>query len=194
MIGLLVVSLASAGCKGIVLDPLESGPAGEGTGGAGGSPTADVPSAIAMRFSVWPQAAFNPGSPFSLSFTNGTPDPNALVLVFASRAPSCAAPHIDFEPSEDPAACPQQAFWQVILVIPPDRQQLGVLDLDDPTIFAYRAVWDASCGGGSGSTPGITGTLTITSLGATAVEAKLDLAPSTGWVWQNGDYTAPYCP
>lgn len=164
---------------------------------AGGvvAPGGDEPSAVAMRFGAWTPPP--PSNFFSFSTSGPTPpDPNALVLFYASEAQACAQPHLDLgSPSVDPAVCAEQAFWQLIVVIPPERAQPGVIDLQDMSIDGYRSTWGEDCGGGSGSGPGIIqGTLTITSIDATKVVTKLDLAPSTGWKGESGDYTAAFCP
>lgn len=183
--GALLFALALPACSAEVLDPSDESPSGGAVGVAS--------NALAMRFSDWTLPS-NAASMFQLSLVSGTPDPDALVLFYASRAQSCAQPHIEFEGGIDPAVCQTQQFWQAILVLPPERTHPGIIDLHDPSIFAYRATWLPECGGGSSSSPGIDGSLTITGIDAASVVTTLDLDPTSGFITQNGDYTATFCP
>lgn len=187
------LAMMVCGCNPIVLDPIHSDTSG--ISDPGDEPA--EPSAVAMRFSEW-QIPPNDGSPFNPQVTIAVPpEPDALVLFLASQAQACAQPVIQFDPGTDPAVCAAQAFWQAILVIPPDRLIPGAtIDLDAPDIYVYQAVWKSSCGGGSGGGPGAQGTLEIVSIDATEVSVKLNLDQQqpSGWETQNGDYTAPFCP
>jgi hypothetical protein len=195
------LAMMVSGCSAIVLDPLDDDSSGLKTQikpGAGTAPAtpgavAMPPSAVAMRFSEW-QIPSNDSSLFNVSLVGTTPDPDALVLFFASRSQACAQPAIHFNPGTDPAACAGEAFWQTILVIPPDLAHPGVVDLDDRSIFVHQVIWMSSCGGGSGNIPGIPGTLEIVSIDETSVSVKLNLDQLRGWGTQNGDYTASLCP
>jgi hypothetical protein len=191
LLGLLALGLTMPACATTVI-----GGSGEGSGGSGGSTPTSSPNAVAMRFSHWTQPVISLGSPFEFSPTIQV-DPDALVLFFSDKPQACAQPFVPLDdPSLDPAVCAEQAAWQTIIILPPDRAQPGAIDLDDQSIFVYRSTWMASCGGGSGNTPGVPGTLTIESLDATAaaVDLELDQPPGDGFVTQNGAYTAALCP
>jgi hypothetical protein len=188
-----LAATAIAGCDPIVLDVMEAETAdSESRGETAPDPAPEPPSAIAMRFSQWAIPPMG-GSLFEISLWD-TPEPDALVLFFASRSQACAAPLIQIDPGADPAACEGQAFWQAIVILPPDRAHPGVIDLDDPGIPVYRAIWEPSCGGGCGNTPGVPGTLEIVSLDEASVSVRLDVDPQQGLTVQNGDYIASICP
>ncbi|MFT3773417.1 MAG: hypothetical protein QM820_49190 [Minicystis sp.] len=189
---LCVLAMSSSGCGTLVLDPLESDPQG-----AGGSPPqvmpSNVPNAVAMRFSQW-NLLPHYGSPFELSFPNGNPDPDALVLFFSDRPQPCAQPVVQIAPSADPATCASQVFWQTIVALPPGLAQPGVINLNNTDIDVYQASWRSDCSGGSGIGPGLDGSLEIVSLDASAVSVKLQADAIGGTPSLDGDYTATLCP
>lgn len=189
---LAVLSMMICGCSPIVIDPLESESQDGGSSVIQPDPEDAGPGALAMYMYQWnvpadPNPLFTPTPSLVVDS-----DPGDLVLAFSSEAQACAQPVIQFEP--DPDACASEAFWQTILVLPADRAHPGLIDLDDPDIYVYRAAWMPECGGGSGNTPGIEGTLEIVSLDAASVSVKLALESQSGWPTGNGDYTASFCP
>jgi hypothetical protein len=188
------LAMMSCGCKGIVLDPLHSDGQDQlidpGDPGDPGAP--EAASAIAMHMSQWSLTP-DPGSLFQPAIVVET-HPDDLVLFFGSEALACAEPVIQIDPGTDPAECADQAFWQNIVVLPAALAHPGLIDLDDPSIYVYRAAWMPACGGGSGNTPGALGTLEIVSLDATSVAVKLDLEEQSPLPDGNGDYTAAFCP
>jgi hypothetical protein len=86
------------------------------------------------------------------------------------------------------------AFSQMILMIPPALDRPGLIDLTDTRIGAYESVWESTCGGGSGNTPGFRGTLEIVSSEATTLSVKLQVGVhQAGWPLLDGDYTVLRC-
>jgi hypothetical protein len=190
VIAALAFALALSGCGTMVVG---GGGGGSDPGDQGEPVTAagDEPSAVAMRFSQWTLPEQDPSSLFDFQIHGATPDPDSLVLFYASKAQACPQPFLELP---NPGACDQRGLWQIIVIIPPDRAQPGVIDLQDQSLAEYRSVWSCN-GGGSGNGPGfIPGKLTITSIDATEVVTKLELEPSTGWEGESGDYTATFCP
>jgi hypothetical protein len=147
-----------------------------------------------MRVSQWTPPP--PDDASSFQFGVGSQyGPDSLLLFFASKPEQCPQPFIDpgYLTNGDPATCAADAFWQTILVIPPDRVTPGTIDTSSPEVFAYNGLWMPTCGGGSGNFPGIAGSLTIHSVDTASVVVSLDLDPVEGWPSPNGDYTATFC-
>jgi hypothetical protein len=188
----LAFVLALSGCSTRVIGGAGGSDPGEQTDeGDQGSTSEEAPNAVAMRFSQWPTPDSDPASLFNFSQLGAVSDPNSLVLFYSNQPQVCPQPFLELP---DPTDCAD--LWQIILVIPSELAQPGVIDLQDQSIIEYRSVWQANCnGGGSGSGPGIVpGKLTITSIDATSVVTQLELDPSTGWEGESGNYTATFCP
>lgn len=187
---LVATALMASGCAPVILDPLESDTRASSGDTSTSTPEPEAPSALFMRYSQWDQVL--PPNGFFSGLTELSPD--TWVFAFQSETRSCAAPLISLDEITGPVTCTGDDYWQVVLFIPPDRVGPGVIDLMGEGIYAYHAIGDASCGsGGGGFGPGMEGTLEIVSVSESAIDVKLALAPSSGWEWENGDYTAAGC-
>ena len=193
VLALGVIALLCGGCNSIVIDPLAAVQTDDDDPETpiGGVQGTDV---IAMRMSQW-NPAQNPSSYFQPSVTVET-GPDDLVLFIGSHEQSCSQPVLWADPDADPLICAVQTFWQTMLIIPAERVQPGVIDLADPSINGYEAIWMEECSGGSGSGPGIVeGTLEIVSVDAASITVKLHKTnPQSSFHDSSGDYTAPFCP
>lgn len=122
----------------------------------------------------------------------GDLDPNDLFLHLADVGVSCGSPT---------AELPCGGHFEMTLVLPPDLQQVGVYDLEDPKLIAYSSMSETGephagdpkdCPWGGGSLGA--GSLEIIAIDATEVHFKVTLQ---GGLWTedpSGEYVAPRCP
>ncbi|WP_437284555.1 hypothetical protein [Sorangium sp. So ce406] len=186
------LAMMSGGCDPIVFGPVEPQPTEE---------PPPSPNALAMRAGDW-MLSLEGRSTSSLGLAENllypAPHPDSLVLFFSESVQECSRPLIHW-----PTPCVRGAhpFWQVILLIPPELNRPGLIDLRDHRIRIYHGVVTPDCGGGFGFSPGTWGasgkwekTLEIVSSDPGSVSVKLDWGePSLGWGQIDGDYTAAYC-
>jgi hypothetical protein len=133
----------------------------------------------------------------SLGFTA-----DSLLLMWSNRPELCSDPEIG-------DVCADAIVWQGILVLPTDLVRVGPVDLSDPRVSAFDAVFGNSVcagGGGGGQAPG--GTMEILSTDATSLTVDLlegipgasgSLTYSDGTtvntdVTIQGTFTIPRCP
>ncbi|WP_438004457.1 hypothetical protein WME89_37575 [Sorangium sp. So ce321] len=211
------VAMMNGGCDPIVLVPVEPQPVE-----AEEEPPPPSPNALAMRAGDWPlppvasPASFTEFTSYLFhpkpSLGHPPPHPDSLVLVFSESVQECSQPVL--RPSTELPADPDadtHDFWQVILVIPPELNRPGLIDLRDDRIGTYLGFWNSPYAGGIGSSGGsgewtsvIIGTtivpgkrektLEIVSSDASSVSVKLDWGdPPFDGGNINGDYTATYC-
>ncbi|WP_433935363.1 hypothetical protein AB3662_11660 [Sorangium cellulosum] len=201
-------TMMNGGCDPIVLVPVEPQSAEE-------EPPPPSPNALAMRAGDWPlPPVVSPTffTEFSSYLLDPPPHPDALVLAFSESVQECSQPVLrpSTELPADPGADPR-SFWQVILVIPPELNQPGVIDLRDDRIGMYHGFWKPPYAGSIGDSPGSgawevwsTGTtlesgkwektLEIVSSDASSVSVKLDWGEPPYDIGEiDGDYTARYC-
>jgi hypothetical protein len=190
MMVLGAMAVMNSGCEEIVFNPIQNG-------GWDGPPApvvldddddaddgASAVHAIALR-----------GSdvvPGSLYFTSSPPPwetPDALVLYFSNAVEQCAQPVIDLEPGVD---CDKAGTWQFILMIPPELNEPGLIDLSAMHIPFSKTVLFSPCGGAGGSGPGHQGTLEIVSSDETSLFVKVRGAGDENWP-VDGDYTVQRC-
>jgi hypothetical protein len=126
---------------------------------------------------------------------SGTPDPDALVLLFASKAQQCAAPW--FNGTLQPPPCTAPGWWQAALLVPPDLDRPGPVDLSDPWIAWAATEVFANCqGGGQEVSQGrVGGTLDILSSdpGSLSVELSGGVNAVTFATVIDGAYTVQRC-
>jgi hypothetical protein len=122
-------------------------------------------------------------------------DPNALVLFFSNEPQTCTAPILGF--------IAPQPTWQFAVVVPPELNAVGTINLSDP---ANQCSSDRASPNGGGGTcgsdePGICkGTLQINSIDDTTLSVPLSGVPdgmgffANDWISFNGTYTVERCP
>ncbi|WP_438023959.1 hypothetical protein [Sorangium sp. So ce233] len=204
------VAMMNGGCDRIVLVPVEPQPAETEE-----EQPPPSPNALAMRAGDWPlPRVVSPTffTEFPSNLFDPPPHPDALVLVFSESAQECSQPVLrpSSELPADSGADPRY-FWQVILVIPPELNQPGLVDLRDDRIGIYHGFWKPPYAGSIGTSPGSgmwrvwsTGatldwgksekTLEIVSSDASSVSVRLDWGePPYDEGEIDGDYTATYC-
>ncbi|MDC3961730.1 hypothetical protein [Polyangium jinanense] len=188
MAALGTLAMMSSGCEAIVLGPVE---ARHSETVVGPNPPDPHPNAIAMRVAELTLLPDTPHGVFEPQYQE-IPDPDALVLFFSDSLQECSQPVIE---SGTPVPACIDPFWQLFLVIPPELNRPGVIDLQDRRIFSYLGVSLPSCGGATESYGhGFVGTLEIVESDATSVSVKLNtgtLPPPYPDV--DGDYTATFC-
>jgi hypothetical protein len=162
-----VVALAGSGCRAIVLDGLSDA----------GAAQDQNHTALAMRYADVPSNSL----PYSFLPNNGPPndgpptDPNSLVLFFVNPGQQCAHPGIGSNCSQGGmgvcAAGPSQQF---VLLIPPELDKPGLINLDDSRIGYEVDVATPGWGGGGGGGRGdASGTLNIVSSDETSLSVVL---------------------
>lgn len=184
------LAMMNGGCAPIVLDPF-------GTGSEGAP--AVVVSALAIRAG---------DAPPSLGYAL---DPDALVILLTNGLTrGCAAPvGAPWGPTheEPPPSCDGSTeFWRFTVVIPPDLDRPGLIDLASLRIFTHIQTWRDVCVGASGDGwgPGLfPGTLEIVSSDATSVSVTLRngtlqggvaiMSPTEDLPAFEGEYTAQRC-
>jgi hypothetical protein len=162
----LLLLATTYGCSTIVLDPIGGSGGGDTTGGTtvtGSSSGSSGANALAL----------NGGDlePQSLTWNGaiGAPWSNAdnLVLFFSSAPQACASPAF-------PTDCSMLGYWQTILVIPPELDHVGVVDLRHPAIGVREVQREPdSCSGTFGNGNGFRGELEIVERTPQAVTVKL---------------------
>ncbi|WP_437954634.1 hypothetical protein WME76_24010 [Sorangium sp. So ce119] len=198
------LAMMNGGCDPIVFGPVEPQPTEE-------PPPPPSPNALAMRAGDW-ALSFEGRVTSSLDYAQHLlyppPHPESLVLFLSDSVQECSRPLI-----HDPTQCvpASSQFWQVILVIPPELNRPGLIDLRDHRIRIYHGVLRPDCGGSFGFSPGSWGapgkwekTIEIVSSDASSVSVKLDWGEldrrelASGelpdvWGHIDGDYNATYC-
>ncbi|WP_437542344.1 hypothetical protein WME97_29610 [Sorangium sp. So ce367] len=193
MMVLGAMAVMNSGCEEIVFNPIQNG--------GWDSPPDDVVHdddddvddeddgtsavhVIALRGSdVVPGSLYFTGSPMPWE----TPD--ALVLYFSNAVDQCAQPVLDLEAGVD---CDKAGTWQFILMIPPELNEPGLIDLAAMHIPFSKTVIFSGCGGASGSGPGHEGTLEIVSSDETSLFVKVRGAGDENWP-VDGDHTVQRC-
>jgi hypothetical protein len=147
-----------------------------------------------MRYGDLHIPAGTPGAPPSMFAFQPTLDidPDALAIFFGDKAMACDAPFLG-EGVNTSSCNPGDAFWQRLIILPPELNRPGVIDLRDMRIFGYEATWLSSCGGGSGNFPGGQGTLEIVSSDPSSLTVKVSGADLQGWGPVDGDYVVSAC-
>ena len=180
------LAMMSGGCAPTVLDPVhgEGGSSSAGTTTASGPGSSTALDALAMRAGDLPSGS----GPWPQ-----TPDPDALVLFFASEAQSCSDPFINMPLNMVPSSsC--DPYWQTALLIPPELDRAGLIDLRDPRIgWAASEVFASCAGQGGGVTPGTQGTLEILGSDATSVSVTLSGGVKSMMTVIDGSYSAKRC-
>jgi len=162
----------------------QGGSAGSGgSGTAGGNPGSS--NAISMLYSEL-QSPNPAGGTTVASTSGGGPDPNTLYIAISDTLQSCSDPY---------AAGPCGNHYKVMLGIPVALQQVGIINLNDPSIisnFSWAGVEDqpGQCPGGGGSF--WDGELEITDIDQTHVAGVLTNT-STFDFDANGPFDAPRC-
>lgn len=173
-----------------------------GTGGAGGNTSSSGsnpdPGLIAVALTraqldvLWDEYWANHDPSGSSSSVGGGPalNPNDLFLRASDLGASCDSPSTDL-------TC--GGHWQLSIALPPEMQQVGVYDLEDPAILAYSYMSETGeqnspnpedCPWGGGSLGA--GTLEILSIDENEVHFRVELE-----YWNanpSGEYIAPRCP
>lgn len=181
MMALGTLALVSVGCAPTIRGEA-GGSAPVGTGASGVH-------AVAMRVADLPggtvpwmsHPAENPGSanPDGSFTPKGGPvpvgmDPDALVLFLSSEGEACSEPGVTLP-------CNATGSWQYMLFIPPELDDVGPIDLEDPRITLAQAGvpplagGQTACGFGFGMGSGIAshGTLEIVSSDPTSLSLKI---------------------
>jgi hypothetical protein len=182
------VTTGGAGSSGFTVATSGSGGAsgtgGSGGSGAGGSSGVSGPAtALVIRWGdiKWP----DPGTGATTTTTGGTPvDPDKPFVIVGNYGPTCGAPIGSY-------TCGQ---WQVMIGIPRELFQPGVLNLNDPRLTSNESVQGPDRGGGDcwgGGGSFFDGTLEIVDIGPTihvrlANTSKLDINA-------DGAYAATNC-
>ncbi|WP_437893698.1 hypothetical protein [Sorangium sp. So ce124] len=101
-------------------------------------------------------------------------DPDALVLFFSSAVQQCTQPAIPIEIESD-GTCKTEPVWQHILMIPPELNTPGLIDLSNPRIGFHQFMAMAGCAGGGGGGTGnrYWGTLEIVESDETSLFVKV---------------------
>ncbi|XXT25243.1 hypothetical protein WME94_27295 [Sorangium sp. So ce429] len=115
--------------------------------------------------------------------------PDALVLFFSSEVQQCADPVIDMQIG---VTCDIAPAWQFILMIPPELNKPGLIELSDIRIGFHKETMLLDCGGGGGMGTGHNGTLEIVSSDETSVVVKVRGVGDDHWP-VDGDHTIPFC-
>jgi hypothetical protein len=197
----LLIAAASvllAGCFSQVVDDRALGAGGShGSSSTSSSGNGGNDPAVAMTRArldqLWDEYWANHPSGSSANSGGGPAlDPNDLFIRLSDLGASCGSPTAEL-------TC--GGHWQVSVALPPAYQQVGLYDLEDPSILSYSymsetgqpnspAPDDCSWGGGSlGS-----GTIEIISIDQAKVRFRLILS---GGIWTSdpsGEYTAARCP
>jgi hypothetical protein len=181
--------MSLGGCSPIVLDPGAGGTIGAG-GGASAS-SASTGGMVGGMNALALKGSDIAANSIAWNGTTATPwaNPDALVLFFSDAVQQCASPALPTMP----AACSGPSFWQLILVVPPELDRVGSIDLRDGRIGAYdlEVTGGSPCGQALESGNGFAGTLEIAGSDATSVVVTLSdantLAPA------DGNYTAQRC-
>ncbi|WP_438038081.1 hypothetical protein [Sorangium sp. So ce128] len=198
MMVLGAMAVMNSGCEEIVFNPIQNG-------GWGSPPAPMVPDdgdevddddvddvddgASAVQVIALRGSDVVPGS---LYFTGSPPPwetPDALVLYFSNAVEQCAQPVFDLEAGVD---CDKAGTWQFILLIPPELNEPGLIDLSAMHIPFSKTVFFSGCGGASGSGPGHEGTLEIVSSDETSLFVKVRGAGDENWP-VDGDHTVQRC-
>ncbi|KYF52719.1 hypothetical protein BE08_13140 [Sorangium cellulosum] len=187
-----MLTMMTGGCDPIVFHPVEPEP-----------PEEPPPSlnAIAMRASDWMLALGGLTSSLEAAedLLDPAPHPDSLVLFFSDSPQECSHP-LNKPPT--PCTADTRQYWQVILVVPPELNRPGLIDLRDRRIRIYTAEVASNCTGlltfsaGSSSSSGgeREKTLEIVSSDASSVSVTLDWGElPLGWAHVDGDYAAMYC-
>ncbi|WP_437813984.1 hypothetical protein [Sorangium sp. So ce1078] len=112
-------------------------------------------------------------------------DPDSLVLFFSSVVQECARPFVAIR-------CDNAPIWRFILIVPPELDAPGLIDLSDPRIGFDESFAYPDCSGGGASGTGFQGTLEIVSSDETSLFVKLRGA-SDETLSLDGDYTVERC-
>jgi hypothetical protein len=188
-LGTLAVTMMSARCAPVVLDPVQADP-DRGSSGAAG-PT----NALAMLIKDVALAGVEDDAASSIDAENIS-DPDALVLMFGNQPESCTSPPIGIGGCTAPPG-----VWQGDLVLPSDLVQVGLVDLANPRVAAYQFTSPA-CAGGE-EIASLAGTLEIVSIDAGSITVDLIdgfpvSIPTDGGgvppVTLQGTFTIPRCP
>lgn len=155
-----------------------------GSGTAGGNPGSS--NAISMLYSELTPPDPAGGTTVGSTSGGGGPDPNTLYIAISDTIQNCNDPY---------AAEPCGNHYRVMLGIPPALQQVGIIALNDPTIFSHfswAGVEDqpGTCAGGGGSF--WDGELEITEIDATHVAGILTNTATFDFD-ANGPFDAPRC-
>jgi hypothetical protein len=169
MMVLGAMAVMSGGCQEVVLDPIQSGAL---KSSPESTASASSPNVIALRGSDVDFGAlhFSPAHP-----TLDPPpwdDPDALVLFFSSAVQQCTDPVIPMQ-IQLGGTCDIAPVWQHILMIPPELNTLGLIDLSDPRIGFQQFMLSANCGGGGGTGIKYWGTLEIVESDETSLFVKV---------------------
>ena len=193
--GSRIIDGGGLGSNGSGAVPPAGGKGGQGSGA--GEDGAPVLPAVAMTRAqldvLWDEYWQTHGGVESSSSTGGAPalDPNDLFLHLSDLGASCSSPTTDL-------SC--GGHWQVSIALPSAYQQVGVYDLEDPTISMYgymsesgsaygQGPDDCSWGGGSIGP----GAIEVLAIDASTVTFQLTISSGLSGKDPTGVYTAPRC-
>ncbi|WP_437911833.1 hypothetical protein WME73_30380 [Sorangium sp. So ce302] len=116
---------------------------------------------------------------------------DALVLFFSSAVQQCTQPVIPMEIDVD-GTCDTEPVWQHILMIPPELNTPGLIDLSSPGIGFQQFMLMANCGGGGGTGSRYWGTLEIVESDETSLFVKVRGTGNPSFPI-DGDHTVQRC-
>ncbi|WP_437791725.1 hypothetical protein [Sorangium sp. So ce693] len=198
MMVLGAMAVMNSGCHEVVFDPIQSGslesspesvvPVDEGPEEADNGPS--TPHVIALRGS---DVDFESLHFYPTFDPHPWDDPDALVLFFSSAVQQCTQPVIPIEIESD-GTCKIEPVWQHILMIPPELNTPGLIDLSNRRIGFHQFMAMAGCagGGGGGVGSGYWGTLEIVESDETSLFVKVRGTGNTSFPI-DGDHTVQRC-
>ncbi|WP_044965961.1 hypothetical protein [Sorangium sp. So ce145] len=116
-------------------------------------------------------------------------DPDALVLFFSSAVQQCSQPVLAMEVG---ATCDLAPAWQHILMIPPELNGPGVIDLSVLRVGFQQFMLMDNCSGGGGTGNRYWGTLEIVESDETSLFVKVRGTDNANFPI-DGDHTVQRC-